>query len=234
MNLTQEEQKVADAAREWAKAHRKEIIGRFVENIEPVEFPASVFMAGSPGAGKTEFSKRLVEKLGGNISRIDADDIRDMLPQYQGKNAYVVQGAAALGVEKVYDVVLKKKLHGLLDGTFQKYEKALDNIRRSIKAQRTIDIFYVYQDPLVAWDFTQKREAVEGRNIPKQAFIDSFFASYENVKKVKVEYGESVRLNVVLKDISNHDEEIWYNVSISQIDSYVKIGYTHAELEKIL
>ncbi|MDD5083347.1 MAG: zeta toxin family protein [Candidatus Moranbacteria bacterium] len=234
MRLTLKEQRVADEARQWVRSHQLNIIDHFVGSVEPVEFPVSIFMAGSPGAGKTEFSKRLIKRLGGNIVRIDADDIRDMLPQYQGKNSYVVHGAAALGVEKVYDFVLKKRLHALLDGTFQKYEKATDNIRRSLKYERSIDIFYVYQDPLVAWDFTQKREVVEGRNILKGVFVDAFFASYENVKRVKLEYDEAVRLNVVFKDISNHDEEIWYNVDIDQIDSYVKIGYTRTELEKRL
>ena len=210
------------------------MVARFVRMIEPVEFPVSIFMAGSSGAGKTEFSKRLVEKLGGNIVRVDADDIRDMLPQYCGGNAYLFQGATALGVEKVYDFVLKQKLHTLIDGTFQKYEKASDNIRRSIERGRSVDIFYVYQDPVIAWNFTQKREAVEGRNIPKEALIESFFASNENVKRVKREYGDSVRLHIVLKDISNHHEEIWYNVSAEQVDSYIKIGYTPMNLQKIL
>ncbi len=234
MELTPEEQKIADEARAWVRDHRSEIIAHFVGSIEPVDFPVAVFMAGSPGAGKTEFSKRLIEKLGGNIVRVDADDIRDMIPQYSGGNSYVFQGSAALGVEKTYDFVLKKRFHSLLDGTFQKYEKALNNIQRSIDRGRSIDVFYVFQDPIVAWNFTQKRETVEGRNIPKSAFVESFFASNENVKRIKMELGDLVHLHVVVKDISNQNEEIWYNVDVDDVDLYAKIGYSCVNLEKIL
>lgn len=160
--------------------------------------------------------------------RIDADVVRDMLPQYQGANAYVVQGAAALGVEKVYDFVLKHKLHVLLDGTFQKYDKAISNIERSLHSKRAIEVFYVFQDPLVAWEFTRKREAVEGRNIPKDVFIAALFSAYENVKKMKAECGKNVALHVVFKNIANDNEEIYYNVD--EIDKYVQIGYTADEL----
>jgi predicted ABC-type ATPase len=234
MELTLEEQKIAEEAREWVKSHRREIIDQGVGNAELVALPVSIFMAGSPGAGKTEFSKELIKKLGGNIVRIDADDIRGMLPRYYGGNSYVVHGAAALGVEKVYDFVLEKRLHALLDGTFQKYEKAVSNVKRAIENGRRVDIFYVYQDPLAAWEFTRKREIVEGRNIPKEAFVESFFASNENVKRIKQEYGERVNLHVVIKDISNRDERIWYNVDVERVDVYVKKPYTPLELKNAL
>jgi predicted ABC-type ATPase len=229
MILNVEEQQLADEARVYIKEHRQEIIAKVVVGAESVDTPVSIFMAGSPGAGKTEFSQNLLKRLGGNIVRIDADDVRDMLPQYQGANAYVVQGAAALGVEKVYDFVLKHKLHALLDGTFQKYEKAMSNIERSLHAKRAIEVFYVFQDPLVAWEFTRKREAVEGRNIPKEAFIAALFAANENVKKMKVACGQAVALHMVLKNITNENEEIYYNVD--EVDKYVKIGYTVDELK---
>ena len=47
-------------------------------------------MAGSPGAGKTEYSKRFVDGVkkdtGASIVRIDGDEIREILPQYNGSN----------------------------------------------------------------------------------------------------------------------------------------------------
>jgi hypothetical protein len=53
---------------------------------------------------------------------------------------------------------------------------------------RKVAIFYIYQDPLIAWKFTQIREKVEGRYIPKEAFIDAFFNAKENVEKMKKEF----------------------------------------------
>lgn len=232
MNLTSEEQIIADEAREWVRVHRQEIIARFVAGIDPVESPVSVFMAGSPGAGKTEFSRRLVERFGKDVVRIDADEIRDMLPQYHGGNAYLFQRAISFGMEKLYDHVLDNKLNAVVDGTLRNYEKAKSNIERSIGRDRKVEIFYVYQEPDIAWDFTRKREVVEGRNIPKEAFIDSFFLSRENVLKMKGEFGDRVSVHAVLKNMTNDHEKIFYDVA--DIDSYVKTRYTRDELERDL
>jgi len=50
---------------EHIKANKKELIERFASlSIFPIEnIPVSVFMAGSPGAGKTEFSKNLIKSF---------------------------------------------------------------------------------------------------------------------------------------------------------------------------
>jgi dephospho-CoA kinase len=218
--------------RGWAREHRKDIVARFTQGIEPVEFPVSVFMAGSPGAGKTEFSKRLIEKFGGDVVRIDADDIRDLMPQYQGGNAYLFQGAVSLGMEKLYDYALDKRLNTVVDGTLKKYEKAKSNIERSLRKNRKVEVFYVYQSPEVAWDFTKKREAVEGRNIPKEAFIESFILARENVLKLKDVFGATVAVHVVLKNITNDGEEIFYDVV--DIDLYVKVRYSQDKLERMI
>ncbi len=232
MNLTSEEKIIADEAREWVKAHRQEIIARFVADIDPVESPVSVFMAGSPGAGKTEFSRRLVERVGKDVVRIDADEIRDMLPQYSGGNSYLFQRAISFGMEKLYDHVLDNKLNVVVDGTLRNYEKAKSNIERSIGRDRKVEIFYVYQEPDIAWDFTRKREVVEGRNIPKEAFIDSFFLSRENVMKLKGGFGDRVSVHAVLKNMTNDHEDIFYDAA--DIDFYVKTRYTRDELERDL
>lgn len=232
MDLNSKEQIIADQAREWVRAHREEIIAHFVAGIGPVDSPVSVFMVGSPGAGKTEFSKRLVGRFGKDVVRIDADEIRDMLPQYHGGNAYLFQRAISFGMDKLYDHVLDKGMNVVVDGTLRNYEKAKSNIERSSGRDRKVEVFYVYQEPDRAWDFTRKREVVEGRNIPKEAFIDSFFLSRENVLKLKRMFGDRIPVHVVLKNMTNDDEEIFYDVA--DIDSYVKTGYTRDELERNL
>ncbi len=232
MELTSEEQKIADEARAWVRDHRSDIIARFVGNIEPVEFPVSVFMAGSPGAGKTEFSKRLIEKFGRNVVRIDADDVRDMLPQYNGGNSYVFQGAVSLGMEKLYDYALKKRFNIVVDGTLKNYEKSKSNIDRSLKRGRKVEVFYLYQEPEIAWDFTRKREAVEGRNIPRDVFIESFFLARESAIRLKRDFGDALSLHVVLENLTNDGEEIFSGVV--SIDPYIKTWYNRDDLENKL
>ena len=137
---------ISEDAIEFVKRNKKFIINKFVDDSRQKSFqaPISFFMAGSPGAGKTEFSKnfiRLVEKSMSQklaeagysepftIVRIDGDDIREMLPGYVGNNSHLFQCAISLGVNKLYDYVLEKKLNVLVDGTFSSEKYAIENIK---------------------------------------------------------------------------------------------------------
>src|SRR6202008_3379175 len=122
------------------------------------------------------------------------DEVRSLLPGYTGDNSYVFQGAVSLIVEKMQDLVLAQKQSFVLDGTFSKYEKAVENIRRSLSKGRAVFIFYVYQNPQAAWRFTEKREKAEGRNIPKESFIEHFLGAKDTVERIKKTFGEKVSL----------------------------------------
>ncbi len=230
----------AEAAKRYAKTRefREKLIATFADPQEypPEAHPLSIYMAGSPGAGKTEFSKQFIFLFEGKfptkIVRIDADEIRPLLPQYSGENSWQVQGAAAIGVEKLYDSVLRNRQNIILDGTLARFEKAKDNIRRSIDKGRDQVVFFLYQEPLVAWEFTKKRELVEGRNIPRDAFIESFVCSRENADRIKWEFGTGVQLNVVIKNYQNDSQQIIMNVDT--IDAYIPACYTREELGKLI
>ncbi len=70
MVLTLDEQRIEDDATSFAKANKKAIAKRltdpsiYIAEAEPV----SVFMASSPGAGKTEAALELLERIGGSGS----------------------------------------------------------------------------------------------------------------------------------------------------------------------
>ncbi len=231
--------KISSKAMAYVKKEKKSLIQKFagLEKFPSVQNPLSIFMAGSPGAGKTEFSKELIKILlkiehFTKIVRIDADEIREAIPLYDGKNSNLIQPAASVGVEKIHDYVLKHKQNMLLDGTFANYKKERDNIQRSINKRRPIIIFYLYQDPVIAWDFTKKREKLEGRFIPKEAFIESFFKAKENANATKKEFGKDVTLHLVIKNFSNGIEKIEFN--IQSIDNYLKIKYNKKLLTKTL
>ncbi|NCO44011.1 AAA family ATPase [Candidatus Berkelbacteria bacterium] len=202
--------------------------------------PISVFMAGSPGAGKTEFSKNLIQILEGDkersVVRIDGDEIRPLIPEYTGKNSYLFQGAVSLIVEKMHDLVLHNKQSFILDGTFSKYEKAVDNIVRSLVKKRTVIIFYIYQSPEIAWKFTKAREKIEGRNIPKSAFIEQFLGARDVVNRVSVELGDKLAIFLVKKDFEKNSVEniIKLNEDTRHIDEYMQKHYTKEYLEEHL
>jgi AAA+ superfamily predicted ATPase len=99
---------------QYAKDNKKKIVKAFANPsiFPPEKKPISVFMAGSPGAGKTEFAKnlinRFIQKEEEKIVHIDADKIREIMPGYNGKNAYLFQAACSIAMERIHDNVLKK------------------------------------------------------------------------------------------------------------------------------
>lgn len=227
---------ISDDARQYVKDHKRQLCEKFasLNDFPPVENPSSYFMAGSPGAGKTEYSKSLIELLhkkepNRKIVRIDADEIRDWLPHYDHKNAIEVQGAAALGVEKLLDCVLHNGQDFILDATMADYEKSYKNIYRSLQKKRKVAVIYIYQDPFIAWDFTKKRETLEGRRVPKETFIKAFFAAKINVSKLKDAFGGNIQLWLIIQDLKQGVEKTYFNVD--NIDSYLKIKYTPQDLE---
>lgn len=228
------EEELASNAVRFLRKNKNLLIEKFANSTRfpSVEKPLSIFMAGSPGAGKTELSKKLVEALERPSVRIDADDIRMMLPGYNGANASVFQHAASIGVEMLYDHVLAKIQDCILDGTFANYTKAFSNVERSLKRGRAVVILYVYQDPKIAWQFTQARELVEGRRIPKDAFIEQFFAARANVNQIKKSFGSKIIIWLIKKD--HGGDNVWSELNVMSVDEHIPLRYTQDILKKIL
>ncbi len=224
---------LSEKAKVFVKKNKKLIIEKFasLEKFPAKENPFSIFMAGSPGAGKTEFSKAIINSFSDAI-RVDPDEIRNILPGYVGGNAFLFQGASSLGVEKIYDSVLKNKQNVILDGTMSNYSASLKNIQRSIRKNRKVGIFYIYQDPVLAWEFTKKREFLEGRNIPKDSFVESFFSAKDNVNKLKKIFDKEIKVFLVEKNFENGVKNIF--ADIENIDKYIKFRYSLKTLKKKL
>lgn len=167
-------------------------------------------MAGSPGAGKTEASIELIEKLGTPVIRIDPDELRNECPGYSGANAYLFQPAVSILVEKIHDQALEQSQSFVLDGTLSHYDRALRNIKRPIGRGRTVQILYVYQEPRLAWEFVQAREAAEGRRIPTEQFIEQYCAARDVVNRLKAELGKAVAARFLHIVITGFDAELAY------------------------
>jgi len=224
----------------FVKSNKRDLIKRFADaDIFPQSnHPETFFMAGSPGAGKTEWSRNFLsayEKLPGQnrILRIDPDDIRAAIPGYTGSNSDEVQGAASLAVQKILDHALSKKISFLFDGTFAKFDLAHQNIERAIKHGRyPVVLIYVHQDPLVAWDVTKARESREGRMVPKETFLNAYFASRENVNLCKEEFRDKVLLYLINKNADTLQYK--YEINITNVDHFIKAPYTRELLEEKL
>lgn len=235
MALSKEEQAIEEKAKAFAKANKKNIARKFTDKsiYKPEDNPVSVFMAGSPGAGKTETSIELIGLISTPeypVMRIDSDELRTEFPGYTGDNSYLFQKGVSILVEKIHDLALKQKQSFLLDGTLSNFEKAKENIKRSLAKGRLIQILYVYQDPYLAWEFVQAREMEEGRKILPEHFIDQYFAARENVNRLKERFGKQIRIDLLLKNIDNSHRA--YEANISQIDNHIPEKYTSESLER--
>lgn len=235
MALTEAEEEIQQAALEFARANKKAIARRLTDPAKylPEENPVSVFMAGSPGAGKTEASIELLNAVDGAATiRIDPDDLRNEFEAYDGRNAWLFQKAVSVLVDKIHDMALEQSQSFLLDGTLSNYPKASENVRRSLKKGRVVQILYVYQEPLLAWQFVQAREAAEGRRILQEDFINQYFAAREVVNRLKREFGPEIRLDLLLKNIDNSHR--MFKAGVDQIDHHIPEKYSRADVVELL
>lgn len=233
--MNEEEALIEANAFNYIKANSGLLIRKFapINSCHDVAKPVSLFMAGSPGAGKTEVSRSFAKQFRDMPIRIDADDIRPMCDGYIGTNAHLFQKAANKGVNILYDHALENGINCILDGTFA-YGNVSENIQRSLKRKRIVQIWFVYQDPEKAWEFTKVREQKESRRVSKNVFIRAFTKARENVTAVKAEFSMDVKLNLLVKDYSDDTEELHLNITGDELDRLTRGVYPIEELHKIL
>ncbi len=216
---------------EYAKKNKKEIARRLVDMslYPPEDLPVSVFMAGSPGAGKTESSKKLIEDKKGvdgkGILRIDPDDIREEFRSlwYNGKNSNLFQYPTSIIADKMQDLALHQSQSYIFDGTLANLERSRENIKRSLHHSRIVLVLYVYQEPLQAWKFVKARERKDGRVIPPRAFVDEYFGARQNIAILKEEFKNQIQIDILIKNIDGSDYD--YHENIPSIDRYIKEKY---------
>ncbi|MEI6490847.1 MAG: zeta toxin family protein [bacterium] len=235
--MTTNEEEIKKRAEDFARKNKIKIAKEKTnpEIFPPEEFPVSVFMAGSPGAGKTESSKKLIEELteDGHLAlRIDIDELRPVFEDYKGDNSHLFIGSASIIADKIHDLALKNKQSFIFDGTLSNLGRARENIKRSLDKNRVIQIVYVYQEPKQAWKFVKDRETKEGRKIPKDAFIEQYFRARENTNTLKREFGGNIEVYLTIKNMDGTD--LSYHQNIDSIDSYIPEKYNRADLKNII
>jgi predicted ABC-type ATPase len=194
--MTSAEQLMRDEAICFARSNKKAIAKRRTDTAlyPPEQDPVSVFMAGSPGAGKTEASIALINLFADTaILRIDPDELRSEFADYEGGNAWIFQSGVSILVEKILDCAFDQRQSFVLDGTLSNIDVARRNVDRSLRKGRFVQILYVYQNPLLAWDFVKAREEAEGRRIRPEHFVDQYFAARGFTKGAKSPFADFIR-----------------------------------------
>jgi UDP-N-acetylglucosamine kinase len=188
---------------EWARKNKKRIAREFIRRVELHKsvIPVGIYTAGLPGAGKTEFTVELLKGIINKPLRIDMDEIAALMEGYRPETADKFRGGASMILAKIYDEVIKHKVDFVFDGTFSQ-DRALENLDRAIHHGYKVKIYYIHQDPVIAWQFTKDRELIEHRAIEKQGFIETYLKLYKNLKALQKNY-KNVTISVVIKDENN-------------------------------
>ena len=223
--------------KEWVKTHKKDFVDGIISESGVVAdgVPSAIFMAGLPGSGKTEFTKNLIDASALKVIRLDMDEIATKIEGYRPEIADEYREAASELLNRLFDVVIKKKLDFIMDGTFSS-NYALQNIERTLRRGYNIKIIYIIQDPRVAWQFTLAREKVEHRAIDKNGFMNSYFSTIKNIKEVMGKHKDydKIVLDVVAKDGNNNVGDRIKNVRVDDIDNLIKIYYNKKTLEEYI
>ena len=228
--------KISAEALKYARANSKEIVKKYLSGVPKPKAPKSIFMAGAPGAGKTDASKRFLENLsfvdGEKFIRIDADELRKEFPGYDGENADSFQEASTFLAGELHFTALESGVNFVWDGTFSKLEIQKQNICRSLQQDRLVVVIYVHQTPEAAWRFVRIRQKAEGRGVPKAKFITKYIESRNVANALKKHFGGKIRLNLVIKDGKGNDK--FRLPDIDSLDNHLEKAYNKDELKKIL
>lgn len=135
-------------------------------------------------------------------------------------------------VDRILDEAFKKEQSFLLDGTLSSFKVADKNIQRALGKLRLVQILYVYQDPAQAWVFVQAREAMEGRRILPETFIEQYFSSRQVVNHLKQIYGKKIRVDLLFKNIDGSTRV--YKDNVDNVDNHIPEKYDVSSLERLL
>jgi len=159
----------------------KSIIEGFKGDLVCIERkkPIAILMGGSPASGKSTFLKKYAPYLlKEEIFRIDADEVRSKLPEYDGFNA----SQTHLETKDIVDTLLSDRVVGMpclfdviYDGTMNSVKKYLPLIQ--ILKDLDYKIFVVYVDNVPKAEIIRRnleRYKKSGRFVPLEV-VDDFF-----------------------------------------------------------
>lgn len=136
----------------WARDHKKRIAKEYLSRYDypGSDAPHAIFMAGLPGAGKTEFAKRLMPQLVVPPLHIDMDEIAEHIENYKPRIAHLFRAGATVILERLYDQAIHRRIEILVDGTFS-HNKSIKNIQRAIDHGYAVRVYFISPDPITAW-----------------------------------------------------------------------------------
>jgi predicted kinase len=162
-----------EEAKQWAKdkTNQNKAVGLFFKKNRPEKSNYAIFMAGIPGAGKTEFTENTIRESPGLIS-IEHDQLVEYIDGYTPESYYNYRKAGSVLATRIFDECLRNGYPFVFDGTLS-HENGIKNINKCLKQGYDVLVIYIVQDTKMAWELTRARELVKRRAIEKIGFIDT-------------------------------------------------------------
>lgn len=184
-----------------------EIINDIKRNLNCIQSdsPIAILTGGSPASGKSTFLKSFAPYLLSNeIMKIDADEIRAKLPEYEGWNAATTH----LETKDIVNTLLTDKEIGIpcqfdiiYDGTMNSTKNYLPLI--GLLHQLGYKIFIVYMDN-VPYDVVKermlKRYQSSGRFVPVEVIDDFFSKGKQALDELKTKVEGYIVIDATSKD----------------------------------
>ena len=162
-----------DEAKQWIKdkTNQNKVIDLFFEHNKATKSRTAFFMAGIPGAGKTEFAENTIRTNSEFIS-IEHDKLVEYIDSYRPEEYYNYRKAGSVLVTRIFDECLRNGYSFIFDGTLS-HENGIKNVNRCLDAGYDVIVVYIVQDPALAWELTQARELVKKRSIARAGFVET-------------------------------------------------------------
>lgn len=157
----------------------------------------------------------------------------------QGKMNHVVMYAGGAGSGKSSAISgiftrVKQNADVIIDGNMATYAKSIKQIDFMLENGKTIDIIYVYRDPVDAWTNGVVKRMIEnksegGRIVPLRIFMENTKGSRETIEKL-ISLNENKNINISLIDNSLGKG----NTNIMSLEKFNTIRYDDDVKKRII
>lgn len=172
--------------------------------------PIAILMGGAPGSGKSTFLKNNAEYMTGDkIWKIDADEVREMLPEYKGWNSAATHEESREIVKRLLDNYDNPCKHDVLfDGTMnnpRKYKPIIKGLKRD-----GYKVFIAYME------------------VPKEVSVERALGRYRENRSGSAEYGRYVPMFVINEFFESGDKG--FQQLKDMVDGYIKVDSLTGEI----
>ena len=231
-----------EEAKNWIKdkTNQQAVLTKILKGAKQNGRKYAVFMAGIPGAGKTEFVRNSKSKIIKDAILIEHDQLVEHIKGYSPENYYDFRKAGSILVTKLFDACLKQGMSFVFDGTLS-HENGRRNIAKCIKNGYAVLVIYVHQDAKSAWQLTKSRELTKKRAIEKTGFIHTCSIINQNLREIFEQYHTSDQFTfwIIMKNgspgLENSKLVVYDNAekkgTMKEVESILTKAYNVSELE---